>query len=109
MKLFFAQPLPSTPLRLLQSAGYHPFTDPQTGESSFVRHLGPLYYPRFHVYVTEESTRVIFDLHLDQKQPSYRSSHAHSAEYEGSTVEYELQRMRQAMYHACDGRLSSAY
>lgn len=97
MKLFYAQPLPTTPLLLLQAAGYHPFTDPRTHETSFVRHLGSGLYPRFHLYLTEEPTRVIFDFHLDQKQASYNGSHKHNGEYDGPPIEAEAARIREAL------------
>jgi len=37
----------------------------------------------------------MFNLHLDQKQPSYAGAHAHNAEYEGEIVEREIERLKQ--------------
>jgi len=65
-----------------------------TGQDSYVRCLTRDDYPRFHIYIKEEGERTIFDLHLDQKQVSYKGSHAHSAEYEGEVVQREINRIK---------------
>lgn len=84
----------------VQRCGYAQFRDPRTGEFSFTRRLGSGFYPRFHLYVDERSDRLILNLHLDQKRPSYGTGHAHSGEYEGSTVEQEARRISaQLMQH----------
>ena len=96
MKVSYKKPLPATPISLLRSAGYAPFRDPQSGEESFVRRLGSAFYPRFHMYVKETHLVVTFDLHLDQKKPSYEGAHKHAGEYEGSVVAQELLRIKDA-------------
>lgn len=79
---------------MLRAAGYVPFQDPNTGEQSFVRRLGANFYPRFHVYVTENTDDVLaLTLHLDQKQPSYAGTRAHSGEYSGEHVQEEADRI----------------
>lgn len=37
---------------------------------------------------------VTLNLHLDQKQPSYQGSHAHSGEYKGALIEVEVARIK---------------
>ena len=52
------------------------------------------YYPRFHLYIKETMTEVIFDLHLDQKKASYAGSNMHGGEYDGPAVEREMKRIK---------------
>ena len=80
----------------MRSAGYAPFNDPNTGKLSYVRKMTAGYYPRFHVYVEEKDKIVTFDLHLDQKKPSYTGTAMHGGEYDGPTVEAEIARMRES-------------
>ena len=81
------------PLVVMRRAGYSPFTDPVTKAESFVLSLSTAFYPRFHVYVEQTAQKLIFNIHLDQKQPSYGQGHAHGGEYEGSAVEREAKRI----------------
>lgn len=60
---------------------------------SYVHRLGSTHYPRFHVYLVRGDNYFEVDLHLDQKQPSYGGTSAHSGEYDGPTVEAEAQRI----------------
>lgn len=83
----------SAPVEVLRKAGYSYFKDPQSGEESFVLRLTSEFYPRFHLYVEGEPGKVIFNLHLDQKKPSYGENNKHSGEYDGPTVEKEMQRI----------------
>jgi hypothetical protein len=39
-------------------------------------------FPRFHLYIDEETDQYIFNLHLDQKKASYKDQTAHSADYD---------------------------
>ena len=80
---------------LRNRAGYTPISSHHTGKDSFVRHTGRNRYPRFHVYLKYEGERVILDMHLDQKETSYKGSHAHNAEYEGDVVEAEIARVKE--------------
>lgn len=87
--------LDSTPEQFLRKAGYGYIRDRRSGNDSFVRRMGSGFYPRLHMYVEENNSQIIFNLHLDQKQPSYAGSRAHSGEYEGEVVEREIDRLRQ--------------
>ena len=80
-------------LLVMRRAGYSAFTDPVTKQESFVLRLTTSFYPRFHVYVKNDRDHVLFDVHLDQKQPSYGQGHMHAGEYEGPTVEREVSRI----------------
>lgn len=82
------------PKQILEAAGYHEFSDPNTGKISYVYRLGTGFYPRFHAYINQsDAGKVVIDLHLDQKQASYEGSRMHSGEYDGDTVEKEVDRL----------------
>ena len=93
MKFTIPKPEGGIRTRILR-AGYHEHRDPYTGKMSFSHRLGSYHYPRFHLYITEGETEVLCDLHLDQKQASYAGSHMHSGEYDGETVEREVERLK---------------
>lgn len=56
-------------------------------------------YPRFHLFLRlkQETHEIIFDLHLDQKEPIYNGVAAHCAEYGGKVVEAEAKRIKQIL------------
>lgn len=74
--------------------GYAKIIDRRMGKTSYAKRIHRDFYPRFHVYIKEESNSVIFDLHLDQKRPIYEGVTAHSGEYDGEVVEREGERIR---------------
>ena len=81
-------------LNIMRKCGYAPDRhDSKTGELRFFRSLIGRRYPRFHIYTTEHDSTATLNLHLDQKQPSYQGSSAHSGEYDGTLVEQEVQRI----------------
>jgi len=65
-------------------------------EFDLVRPLSGRGYPRFHLYVGKDKIKneLLFNLHLDQKKPSYKGSSAHSGEYEGELIENEAGRIK---------------
>jgi len=93
MRKTYSNEQAQNPVEILRSAGYSYFKDPQSHEESFVVRLTPEFYPRFHVYVKHADNQVTFDLHLDQKKPSYGNNNLHSGEYDGPVVEHELKRI----------------
>lgn len=82
------------PELLLKKSGYASIYDRRTGKTSFARRLARDFYPRFHVYVEKNNEKIIFNLHLDQKKPSYQGQKAHSAEYGGELIENEIKRLK---------------
>lgn len=92
-----------TIITAMRECGYAPAFVPLRGttarkpdEFAFQRFLGRRRYPRFHAYcqLAADGKTAILNLHLDQKQPSYNGSHAHSGEYDGPLVEQEAARIR---------------
>jgi len=93
----FITPLASKNLtQLMRSCGYAPQGQNSKNEYRFVRPIQGRAYPRYHVYcvLAEDKSQVICNLHIDQKQPSYKGNAAHSGEYSGLLVEQEAQRIQ---------------
>ena len=79
----------------MRRCGYVPDgQDEKTGELRFYRSIRGGRYPRFHIYCSVSDEKAILNLHLDQKQPSYAGSSAHSGEYDGPLVEAETGRIK---------------
>jgi hypothetical protein len=83
------------PEQLLKKAGYAYIYDRKTGHDSFVKRLGGNFYPRLHMYFSDREEKIIFDLHLDQKQASYAGAHMHNAEYDGEIIRAEIERLKE--------------
>ena len=82
------------PESLLRQAGFSYFVDRNTDNESFTRQLNRGYYPRFHLYLEQRNGKIIFNLHLDQKQASYKGAYAHNGEYDGKLVAAEIERIK---------------
>lgn len=80
------------PNSFLRQCGYA-FLRHEGKELSFVRRLAGTDYPRFHVYCYLESKKLVVNLHLDQKKPSYEGTAAHGGEYRGELIEEEIKRI----------------
>ncbi len=95
-----------TNLRIFfQRAGYTEFNDPNTGKSSYTKRLSYDYYPRFHLYIeADKDNRRFFNLHLDQKKPSYAGSSAHNAEYDTEIVNQEAGRLQGLIKNQLDNQ-----
>ena len=84
-----------TAVTLARKIGYMPLGANTDNEYNLVRPLAGQNYPRFHIYLKKDEEGIFyFSLHLDQKQPSYKGSAAHSGEYEGEVVEKEAERIK---------------
>jgi hypothetical protein len=93
MRFIIKGPLKDNPYNLARKLGYK-FLSEDKGEMNLVRNLGPNYYPRFHIYLKIENNDLIFNLHLDQKKPSYKGATAHSGEYDTELTKKEAQRIK---------------
>ena len=80
-----------------RKTGYIIIDTKVNGEYNLVRKLDFNNYPRFHAYVTQKGSDYYFSLHLDQKAPIYKDTHAHSGEYFGPTVEIEADRIKESL------------
>jgi len=81
---------------LARRIGYRLITTTPDQEFNLIRPLSRD-YPRFHLYVKDWGGALEFSLHLDQKRPSYGRETAHSGEYDGTLVEGEEQRIKEAL------------
>lgn len=81
---------------IMRDVRYH-YVGQTRERMNFVRPLSQNHYPRFHIYLkqTPPSRVISFSLHLDQKQPSYKGTTAHSGEYEGKLLGEEAKRIKQ--------------
>lgn len=74
--------------------GYVIIDSRENNEYNLVRKLAGENYPRFHIFVKQAGDKLIINLHLDQKKPSYEGSHGHNGEYFGPVVETEADRIK---------------
>lgn len=84
----------------MRTIGYRPAFFQKPGEVSIVRQIGRNDYPRFHLYIKPipgVSGGFAFNLHLDQKKPSYEGQTGHSGDYDGPEVEGEAERVRKLL------------
>jgi hypothetical protein len=98
MKFIIPGPLKDNIYNISRKIGYQ-FVRAQkdadgNDEADFARVMGASGYPKFHLYVKFRSSDLIFNLHLDQKRPSYPGTSAHAGEYQGPVVEEELKRIQ---------------
>ena len=84
--------------------GYQIIDTKENNEYNLVRRLDIDNYPRFHLYVKQffadnqnNLNSYEFKLHLDQKAPVYKGTHAHSGEYFGPVVENEADRIKEIL------------
>ena len=88
------------PVEFMRRAGYFHIHDKRRRKDSFVRRLGRDNYPRMHMYIDQFKSKktgeelMSFNLHMDQKKPSYKGSHMHNAEYDGPIIESEIGRIK---------------
>ena len=82
---------------LAREIGYRPLGYTPRGELNCVRRIQGD-YPRFHVYLKTNEKSISFNLHLDQKKPSYGNETAHSGEYDGDTVKDEAERIKNILW-----------
>ena len=77
--------------------GYVIIDTKDNGEYNLVRKLNYDNYPRFHAYVKQIGNDFNFSLHLDQKKPIYKGTHAHNGEYFGPVIETEADRIKEIL------------
>src|SRR3989338_11351843 len=96
MKLQFTKDeIDGDAVTFIRRCGYGEYYDRRMSKTSYMKRarMGDM-FPRYHVYIEERGDEVIFDLHLDQKRPSYEGASMHAGEYEVTAVEREAERIR---------------
>jgi len=93
MKFIWNQPLKQNTKIFLNRLGYYEYFDRNSQQISYIRRMGSGYYPRLHLYLDLEESRVVFKLHLDEKKASYEGTNRHSGQYEGEIIENEMHRI----------------
>ncbi len=83
--------------QFLSRNGYIYIYDRHREVGSFSQPLSRNHYPRLHLYVDNNENEVILNLHLDQKQASYKGAHMHNAEYDGEVVTAEMLRLKKLL------------
>jgi len=84
-------------VEVARKIGYVIIDTKENNEYNMVRKIHFDNYPRFHIYAKHAGDRLIFNLHLDQKKPSYKGTHAHSGEYEGPVIDEEANRIKDVL------------
>lgn len=79
---------------IMRQIGYQPAYFQEPGEFSVVKKIMGSDYPRFHLYIKNTGSDFSFNLHLDQKKPSYEGATGHSGDYDGEVVEGEADRIK---------------
>lgn len=104
MKFFLKGPLKENIHNLMRGIGYQFWGSndnekyEEKAELNFIRSLGGRSgFPRFHLYLKQEGENLVFNLHLDQKNPIYRGAAAHSGEYDSELVKKEMERIKQVL------------
>ncbi len=95
MAEFTIQNIKQGVVQVARAMGYVIIDTRENGEYNLVRKLHGDNYPRFHIYLKVAGDRYIFNLHLDQKKPVYKGTHAHNGEYEGPAVKNEADRIKE--------------
>ena len=85
---------------LMRRTGYRPASlsrgrGGQKDEFEFARPAKG--YPRFHLFIKTRNNALIFNLHLDQKKPTYEGAPAHAGEYDSDVVVKEAERIKQIL------------
>lgn len=94
MKIPFEKTFRENERNLMRQCGYTEFYNRRTGEVSYVRPLRRVRYPQFHIYLEPLAAGgLMVNLHLDAKQPTYETGHAHAGEYDSDVVRAEAQRI----------------
>ncbi len=94
MKFILTDNFSDNNLEVLRKCGYHPHRSSRSNTLSFQRRLTGLTYPHFHIFLKRKNQQLIFDLHLDQKKPSYKRVKAHSGESDSPLIQNEIQRIK---------------
>lgn len=96
MKFILKRPFGENIFNLIRKIGYY-FQGKNEEKEELIFTRPAKGFPRFHLYVKIEGENLIFNLHLDQKRPTYEGTPAHAGEYEGKVVEDEAERIKKIL------------
>lgn len=104
MDIVITKPLKKNSYAVLRDAGYIPIFDRAGGKQSYIFRFRGDRYPRFHVYVEEESdARTKWHVHLDHREHGF-GERLHDTEYDGEAVRDEAARLQRWLAHYIDQR-----
>lgn len=99
MDITYNKELTKNSYGLLREAGYLPIHDHKTGKQSYIRRITGDRYPRFHIYVKEETENsIIIHLHLDNREHGFGDS-LHNTNYDSENVKAEGERLKRWLLH----------
>lgn len=99
MNIIYNKELMKTSYQILREAGYIPILDRKSGKQSYVFKIGGAHYPRYHVYVEEETDTLLkLHLHLDNREHGWGQK-LHDTEYKGENVDAEAGRLERWLKH----------
>ena len=99
MDIVYQHPLKRNSYTILRQAGYIPIHDRTSGKDSFVFKIRGDRYPRFHLYVEQETPNAVkWHVHLDHKEHGW-SHKRHDADYDGPDVQEEVGRLKRWLTH----------
>lgn len=79
----------------MRKIGYQPWRDPRSKTSSFIRHPGASYYPRFHAYPKyDQDNNFMIDLHFDWRRPMHKIGIKSTEGEESEVVQQEVDRIK---------------
>jgi len=84
-------------VQVARKIGYVIIDSQENGQYNLVRKLAVGNYPRFHIYAQQHGLDFNFSLHLDQKAPIYKGTHAHAGEYAGPVIDQEIDRIKEQL------------
>ena len=94
MKIFIPKDKIANIEHFIRRCSYGKIFDRRSGQTSYARRIRGSLYPRLHLYVDEKGDKIIFNLHLDQRQTRYEGVTAHAGEYDGPVVDQEVGRIK---------------
>lgn len=99
MDISYHKELTKNSYGFMREAGYIPIHDRRSGKQSYVYRMSGGRYPRFHVYVQEETDDSIkLHLHLDHREHGW-GQRLHDTEYDSDLVRSEADRLKRWLVH----------
>lgn len=99
MDISYNKELTKNSYTILREVGYVPIHDRRSGKQSYVYRLTGNRYPRFHIYVQQETDDSLkLHLHLDHREHGW-GQRLHDTEYDSEAVRSETDRLKRWLLH----------